>query len=1734
MAAVRQEVASLLLLVACFSFADGQLFGWMWGRGQNEVTTLRPPSSSPAHPPPTGQPESVTVHGKVDPLSTTNEDPLPRTVSRSTQNPSNKPQEPLAKIPHTPSTRHDELLARLVPRTTQDPAIKPEEPLIRSSPNTTQTPSTKPKEPHATAVPILTQTPSSRPTKLPTETAPVPRVPQTPSANTEEPTPRTKITQTPATPKEPSGEKIWGIFQLRKAETDVGVAPEGLATEAGPSTLAATAHPEPQTSKPGANLAGVGAEILNVAEGIRSFVQKWDHKETEDIEGTEGPMTPIIITPPAITAAPERVQNPGMHPAGLEVIEERDIKPMWSEEAMDLATNSTGPESSKLEMARLAEDGEGLVPGELALAGPDAPLSKRMFFNLTRTKASQNGTGNAGVHEILNTEVGLLQLIGDPPPDQIIKIFGPDNSPGYVFGPDANTGQVARYHLPSPFFRDFSLLFHVQPTTTKAGMLFSITDAAQSIIYIGVKLSAVTGGKQQIIFYYTEPGSQSSFAAATFSVPSLVNQWTRFAISVQDEEVVLFLDCDEFERVRFERSPDEMELEDGSGLFVAQAGGADPDKYQGVIAELRVKGDPRTAELQCEDEEDDSDVISGDFGSGLPEEPKPVRKVTIEKITTAPAKLPEQQPVTSPPIAVKPLQPPATTSTLKVIEAKKEQSVIVSSVPALPGPKGEKGTPGEKGAQGMTGSKGDSGVAVGPAAAGGKGEKGEKGEPGIKGSAGFGYPGAKGQKGELGLPGPAGPPGTSATLVRKEDGSVVEQVTGPRGPPGPPGADGKEGAPGKDGEPGDPGEDGKSGDVGPQGFPGTPGDVGLKGDKGDPGVGVRGLPGPPGPPGPPGTSSKLDKLTFIDMEGSGYGGDLDSVRGPPGIPGPPGPPGVPGLPGVPGEFGMNSTTAPGPAGLPGNPGRDGAPGLQGPPGPPGIPGRDGEPGISGPAGEAGEPGELGLPGANGQKGEAGIPGQPGTSGESGLAGLPGPIGPRGLPGLPGPPGPPGPGFGAGFDDMEGSGFISRGSQVAVGPPGMKGAPGLPGMPGQKGDVGIDGLDGRPGLDGLHGPAGEKGDKGDQGERGEPGRDGVGIPGPPGPPGKIIHVNEESGVLLPGHNGRQGEAGFPGPMGPKGDHGPPGLSGSPGAKGEKGEPAAYFGPDGNIPSLSSKGEKGDPGPSGPVGPAGQHGRHGQKGEIGFPGRPGRPGMNGVKGDKGDPADPSALLGSRGLPGVPGPPGPPGPPGNNYGNNGYHESGSPGLPGYKGERGIPGVPGPKGDRGDVGPAGPPGSFPFDLNTFVSRLRESPGMKGEKGDPSDGFHEEGGFGPPGAPGRPGPPGPRGDSIQGPAGPPGPQGPPGIGYEGRQGPPGAPGLPGPPGSPSFPGPHRQSISIPGPPGPPGPPGIPGVSGASSGVTVLQTYQTMLSLAHRLPEGAIVLVLEQSELFVRVRNGFRKIQLGPYFSLNSDEQGNDLAVEQPPVIQYPYGNPSSAIHIQSAPENNPVPHPTNRPWRGDNHHRQPESENRPREQPPQEPDADRLRPNPRPETVPAAAHTHQDFQPALHLIALNVPLSGSMRSIRGVDLQCFEQARAAGLKGTFRAFLSSRLQDLYSIVRRADRTSIPIVNLRDEVLFENWESLFSGSEAQLRAGARIFSFDGKDILRDSAWPHKMLWHGTDAKGRRLTESYCETWRTDDGVVTGQASSLLNGKLLEQKAQSCNKAFAVLCIENSFMSSAKK
>lgn len=177
--------------------------------------------------------------------------------------------------------------------------------------------------------------------------------------------------------------------------------------------------------------------------------------------------------------------------------------------------------------------------------------------------------------------MSLIQLIGDPPPDDIARVSGPGGAPAYIFTSAAVSGQPALAHVPNPFYRHFSLLFHIKPSTSASSVLFSITDGPQRLMYVAVKLSAVQSGRQRVQFFYTEPDSEASFEAASFDVPSLVDKWTRFSLAVFEEQVTFYQDCEAVPRVvNFERSPDPMDLDAGAGIFVAQAGGADQDKFQ--------------------------------------------------------------------------------------------------------------------------------------------------------------------------------------------------------------------------------------------------------------------------------------------------------------------------------------------------------------------------------------------------------------------------------------------------------------------------------------------------------------------------------------------------------------------------------------------------------------------------------------------------------------------------------------------------------------------------------------------------------------------------------------------------------------------------------------------------------------------------------------------------------------------------------------------------------------------------------------------------------------------------------------------------------------------------------------------------------------------------------------------------------------------------------------------------
>ncbi|KAL3998792.1 Collagenase NC10 and Endostatin family protein [Acanthocheilonema viteae] len=174
--------------------------------------------------------------------------------------------------------------------------------------------------------------------------------------------------------------------------------------------------------------------------------------------------------------------------------------------------------------------------------------------------------------------------------------------------------------------------------------------------------------------------------------------------------------------------------------------------------------------------------------------------------------------------------------------------------------------------------------------------------------------------------------------------------------------------------------------------------------------------------------------------------------------------------------------------------------------------------------------------------------------------------------------------------------------------------------------------------------------------------------------------------------------------------------------------------------------------------------------------------------------------------------------------------------------------------------------------------------------------------------------------------------------------------------------------------------------------------------------------------------------------------------------------------------------------------------------------------------HSLQAKDLVLHLIALNTPMSGNMRGVRGADLACYQQAREANFRTTFRAFLSSHVQDLNKVVHSGDRDT-PVVNLRGERLFDSWADIF---QQRQMANVPIYSFNRRNVFVDSIWPEKRIWHGSDSSGMRSESGYCSAWRSAASSQVGRASFIGRGLplLRDNRDSECSRELIVLCIEN--------
>ncbi|KIH60246.1 collagenase NC10 and Endostatin [Ancylostoma duodenale] len=146
------------------------------------------------------------------------------------------------------------------------------------------------------------------------------------------------------------------------------------------------------------------------------------------------------------------------------------------------------------------------------------------------------------------------------------------------------------------------------------------------------------------------------------------------------------------------------------------------------------------------------------------------------------------------------------------------------------------------------------------------------------------------------------------------------------------------------------------------------------------------------------------------------------------------------------------------------------------------------------------------------------------------------------------------------------------------------------------------------------------------------------------------------------------------------------------------------------------------------------------------------------------------------------------------------------------------------------------------------------------------------------------------------------------------------------------------------------------------------------------------------------------------------------------------------------------------------------------------------------------------------------MRGMRGADLQCYREARMAGFTTTFRAMLSSNVQDMLRIVHAADWDT-PVVNIRGEHLFASWRAVLNDGQRSTRP---LYSFDRHHLSR----PDKRIWHGSKSGGIRAGD-YCDGWRSNYAALSAMAGDLRipGGMISQAQPVSCDQKLIVLCVE---------
>lgn len=134
------------------------------------------------------------------------------------------------------------------------------------------------------------------------------------------------------------------------------------------------------------------------------------------------------------------------------------------------------------------------------------------------------------------------------------------------------------------FTEEFTIMATMRANKLPDGYLFAIVNSLDTVIQLGVKVSASPNHNNlNISLVYNDAYVKTpSESLASFQLPYEPKVWINFAIQVMNDRISLYHNCIKIQELNVSKEPKELVFESSSTFYLAQAGnsGSSREKFE--------------------------------------------------------------------------------------------------------------------------------------------------------------------------------------------------------------------------------------------------------------------------------------------------------------------------------------------------------------------------------------------------------------------------------------------------------------------------------------------------------------------------------------------------------------------------------------------------------------------------------------------------------------------------------------------------------------------------------------------------------------------------------------------------------------------------------------------------------------------------------------------------------------------------------------------------------------------------------------------------------------------------------------------------------------------------------------------------------------------------------------------------------------------------------------------------